>query len=89
MFSDSGECNLIPRLTCCATEIWLTVHVIQPCYLSLFSLYEYLGMVWQVTGQFVDTPTCGLPTRELDKSRTGQLAVLWMQPALVLIVLIA
>jgi len=28
-----------------------------------------------VTGQLADTPTRGLPTRGLDKSRTGQLAV--------------
>ena len=27
-----------------------------------------------VTGQLADTPTRGLPTRGLDKSRTGQLA---------------
>ena len=27
-----------------------------------------------VTGQLVDTPTRGLPTRGLDDSRTGQLA---------------
>jgi len=27
-----------------------------------------------VTGQLADTPTCGLPSRGLDISRTGQLA---------------
>jgi len=30
VFSGSGECNLVPRLTCCETEIWLTLRVIQP-----------------------------------------------------------
>ena len=34
----------------------------------------------QVTGQLADTPTRGLPTRGLDKSRTGQLAVSQMPP---------
>jgi len=33
-----------------------------------------------VTGQLADTPTRGLPTRGLDKSRTGQLAVSQMPP---------
>ena len=28
----------------------------------------------QVTGQLADTPTRGLPTRELDDSQTGQIA---------------
>jgi len=37
-----------------------------------------------VTGQLTDMPTCGL-----DKSRTGQLAVLQMRLAVVLFVLIA
>ena len=32
------------------------------------------------TGQLADTPTRGLPTRGLDKSRTGQLAVSQMPP---------
>jgi len=33
-----------------------------------------------VTGQLADTPTRGLPTRGLDISRTGQLAVSQMPP---------
>jgi len=33
-----------------------------------------LSVIALVTGQLVDTPTRGLPTRGLDKSRTGQLA---------------
>jgi len=33
-----------------------------------------------VTGQLADTPTRGLPTRGLDKSRTGQLAASQMLP---------
>jgi len=33
-----------------------------------------------VTGQLLDTPTRGLPTRGLDISRTGQLAVSRMLP---------
>ena len=36
------------------------------------------GLQW-VTGQLADTPTRGLPTRGLDISRTGQLAV-WQMP---------
>jgi len=32
------------------------------------------GVQNEVTGQLADTPTRGLPTRELDISRTGQLA---------------
>jgi len=31
LFSGSRECNPIPTLTRCDTEIWLTLHVIQPC----------------------------------------------------------
>jgi len=31
-----------------------------------------------VTGQLLDAPTRGLPTRRLDKSRTGQLVILTM-----------
>ena len=34
----------------------------------------------EVTGQLADTPTRGLPTRGLDKSRTGQLAISQMPP---------
>jgi len=33
-----------------------------------------------VTGQLADTPTRGLPTRGLDKWRTGQLAVSQIPP---------
>ena len=40
------------------------------------SYYTAFIMValWKVTGQLVNTPTRRLPTRGLDKSRTGQLA---------------
>ena len=37
-------------------------------------------MILKVTGQLADTPTRGLPTRGLDISRTGQLAVSQMLP---------
>ena len=37
-------------------------------------------LVATITGQLADTPTRGLPTRGLDKSRTGQLAVSQMPP---------
>jgi len=41
----------------------------------------YRGAIFlEVTGQLADTPTRGLPTRGLDKSRTGQLAVSQMPP---------
>ena len=42
------------------------------------NLYEV--SVFMVTGQLADTPTRGLPTRGLDKSWTGQLAVSQMPP---------
>ena len=49
-----------------------SVQVNNPCSQSLVD--------HQVTGQLADTPTRGLPTRGLDKSRTGQLAVSQMPP---------
>jgi len=39
------------------------------------SLRELVQLVSVVTGQLADPPTRGLPTRGLDISRTGQLAV--------------
>jgi len=37
-------------------------------YLSRDGMIGYINLQW-VTGQLVDTPTRGLPTRELDNSR--------------------
>ena len=41
---------------------------------------SHLSSHQMVTGQLADTPTRGLPTRGLDISRTGQLAVSQMLP---------
>ena len=47
-------------------------HTHNACDLEM--LFSIDAVVERVTGQLADTPTRGLPTRGLDKSRTGQLA---------------
>ena len=40
VFFGSGECNPIPRLTCCDAEIWLTLRVLQLCMHAGFNQFD-------------------------------------------------
>jgi len=37
------------RLTCCDTEIWLTLRVIQPCMHESFNLMRRVGVTYTTT----------------------------------------
>ena len=78
IWSEVNKIHLFDKEKWANAVFWLIFIVLQYCVVDSQGFDAKSGK-W-VTGQLADTPTRGLPTRGLDKSRTGQLAVSQMQP---------